>query len=34
MRVWLAVRWEGSKLRIWPEPRVLPYSRLGWDTNR
>lgn len=25
--------WEGSKLWIWPKPRVLPYI-LGWDRNQ
>jgi len=24
MGIWRAVRGEGSKLRVWPEPRVLP----------
>jgi len=26
MRIWLAVRGEGSELRIWPDPRVLPLT--------
>jgi len=33
MRIWRAVQGEGSKLGVWPEPRVL-YKCLGLEVWR